>query len=294
MKNKFVIFILLQLSILFLALDASQAGVTLTEVLANEPGRYSSLEWLEVYNSGPGGVDISGWFIIDEGDTNYIPDDALVPSGSFAVLSRRPTSDDTSEASFEKQWGNNSGVWGDSPEESYPVYEVSMSLRNSDDRIILCNRTDSISGFSWQSDAGDGISFEKQDIEGPDILSNWAVSSSIDGCTPGKEPGETTPPVDNDYISFEINPEVVFLENEQSTTLKFTFPPESKITLKLFDINGRLLRTLYDEEEVSYRQTIFDCKDDSGNILTGGIYIFYCYISSTMKKEFKKILVIAG
>ncbi|MCP4633998.1 MAG: lamin tail domain-containing protein [candidate division Zixibacteria bacterium] len=294
MISKFLISVSMLILSCIIINNNADAGVTLTEVLANEPGRYSSLEWFEVYNPGPGSEDISGWLIIDDGDTNYIPAEAIIPAGNFAVLSRRPFSSDTSLASFEKQWGNNSGVWGDSPAEDYPLIEVAMSLRNSEGKIVLCNQTDSISGFKWQTDAGDGLSFEKQDIDGLDILSNWAVSSSIDGSTPGNEPGTIAPPTIDDIISFNLDPEVVFLKSEQSTTLTFSFPLESEITLQLFDINGKLLRTLYNEDEINHRQLVFDCTDESGNVLTGGIYIFYCKISGSLKKEFKKVLVIAG
>ncbi|GEM_PF-1388500 len=271
----------------------SRAGVTLTEVLANEPGKYVYLEWVEVYNNSYTDADISGWFLIEGGDTNSIPEGSLIPPKTFAVLSRHPISNDTSEMSFERYWGDSSGVWGDSPDENYPLFQVKMTLKNSDGSVILFNGVDSISGFTWHSDAGDGISFEKQDVDGPDLLSNWAVSSSPDGNTPGRGPGGTIIIKPTEF-DIELEPEVVFLKKEQSVNIKLSVPEDYKLTLILYDINGKRLRTIFDEDSDPPEEYTFDCRDGGGKMLKGGIYIIYAMVEGSHSKELKKLLVVAG
>lgn len=78
------------------------AGVWLNEVLP-APGRVdwdgngtaTQLdEWIELYNTGPAAVDLSGWFLDDgpRGSKPYrIPAGMILKSGSFAVFYRRKT-----------------------------------------------------------------------------------------------------------------------------------------------------------------------------------------------------------
>ena len=289
-----VIIALLIMSIFFAGNRDLEASVTLTEVMANEPGKYVYLEWIEVYNGGPDFADLTGWFLIEDADTNAIPDDSGIPPGKFAILSRHSISEDTSEMSFERYWGDSSGVWGDTPsEQKFPLIQVKMTLKNSEGKIMLYHQNDSISGFSWARDAGDGRSFEKQDIDGGDLLSNWAPSSATNGCTPGRGPGTVIVNSGNRF-SLELDPEVVFLKSEQSTRISCSIPKDSELTLRLYDLNGQLLRTIYDKESNLPSEYIFDCRDGDGNLLRGGLYIIYGKVEGSKSQEIKKILVVAG
>jgi hypothetical protein len=289
MKQRVIIIFI----IMIISFARSYGGITLTEVLANEPGSYTSLEWIELYNYGRFSEDISGWFVAENGDTEIIPAGSVIPGESFAVLSRRPVAEDPEQVSFEKQWGDGSGFWGDGPDENYPLFEVKMSLRNSEGKLVIFNGADSVSGFTWYSDAGDGVSFEKQDIDGPDLLSNWAVSSSMDGCTPGRAPGTNIIPPGGELF-MEIVPDVVMLKSIESVSIRYTVPRGYRLTVEIYDINGRRVRTIYDEETNPPGEYIFDCRDDDGGLLKGGLYILYGIAEGPVTKKAKKIFVIAG
>ncbi|MBD3233941.1 MAG: hypothetical protein GF315_09495 [candidate division Zixibacteria bacterium] len=273
--------------------QTGHASITLTEVLANEPGRSVYLEWIEVYNNSNSNQDISGWSLIEDGDTNTIPDDAIVPAKGFAVLARHPISEDDSQMSFERYWGDSSGVWGDHPSENYPLIEVKMTLKNSSGKVVLAVSDDSLSGFTWFSDAGDRTSYEKQDINGGDILSNWAASSSPSGSTPGNPPGSVNPVI-GDSFSFEVSPEVIFLEAQHSVELRYSVPEDTDLTIELYDINGVILRTINSEELDSSGLYELILRNDSGNLLTGGIYILYARAEGNVNQEIKRVLVVAG
>ncbi len=280
-------------SVSFLTAQTVRASLTLTEVLANEPGRSVYLEWIEVYNNSNSNQNISGWLLIEDGDTNTIPDESIVPAGGFAVLARHPISEDESQMSFERYWGDSSGVWGDHAREDYPLIEVKMTLKNSSGKVVLAVGDDSLSGFIWYTDAGDGTSYEKQDINGKDILSNWAASSSPSGSTPGNPPGYVNPVIGDDF-SFGVSPEVIFLESEHSVELRYSIPEDTDLTVELYDINGILLRTINSEEFDSSGLYELVLRNESGNLLTGGIYILYARAEGKVNQEIKRVLVIAG
>jgi len=60
-----------------------------------------------------------------------------------------------------------------------------------------------------------------------------------------------------------------------STTIKYTLPAKSYVTLKIFDILGREIKTLVSENQnAGYYWIVWDGTDNSGNNVTSGIYIY--------------------
>ena len=60
------------------------------------------------------------------------------------------------------------------------------------------------------------------------------------------------------------------------TTIQFDIPEESKISLRIFDVNGRLVKTLIDDEVVradSYKYE-WNGRNDRGQLIGSGIYFY--------------------
>ncbi|MBI3872742.1 MAG: lamin tail domain-containing protein [candidate division Zixibacteria bacterium] len=154
--------------------------------MANEPGSATSLEWIELLNwpdTGHGTVTLSGYRYVDGKDTTLLDTGLVVSPGHFVILARRVTG----TSSFESLWGNNSGVWGDTSSESYPVIGVTkMSLRNSGDTVTLLWPGSGRSVLWWRSDGPDGISIERIRPNRGDDLSNYALCRAPAGSTPGR------------------------------------------------------------------------------------------------------------
>ena len=67
----------------------SRAQVVINEVLSNEPGGSTSLEWVELYNSDSATVSLSGWKFAEGADTTYFAtQDTIVPRG-YLILARK-------------------------------------------------------------------------------------------------------------------------------------------------------------------------------------------------------------
>ena len=148
---------------------AADADIIINEVMANAPTPESDLEWVELYNNGNDPVDLNGWKF----DNNIIANPlAIIGANGYLILARN-------EAAFRNRW---IGV-------TVPIIQVTMVLANSADEILLKN-VDSSCGeeFSWGSDAGDNISWERIDP----LANDW-LPSLVSGGTPGAENSVSKP-----------------------------------------------------------------------------------------------------
>ena len=249
--------------------------VVLSEVLANEPGSWVYLEWVELFNRGETEVDLSGWVFIEGGDTTELPEEAIISGRGFLVLARHLLTS-SEEMSFERYWGDSSGVWGDDLGEDYPAFEVQMSLKNSEGQVILWDGGSYQTSFSWNSDAGGGVSWERIDLDGPEEPTSWWPCPDPEGSTPGW--GESHRDYSPEKLVIEVDPEV-FVGKEESTTIRYQLPPNTELTLKLYDIEGRLRKTFDLTEGRQIEEIQWSGEDDNGQLLSGGIYILHAATS---------------
>ncbi len=70
---------------------ALNCSICLTEIMPDPPesGRDGLYEWIEVYNNGPGPVDLGGWYVGDASAMDAIPAPALLGPGGFLVIRGR-------------------------------------------------------------------------------------------------------------------------------------------------------------------------------------------------------------
>lgn len=77
----------------------------------------------------------------------------------------------------------------------------------------------------------------------------------------------------------------------QQTTIEYQITNWSHVSLNIYDLMGRKIRTLVDENQYAGSYSIFwDGNDNSGNVMTSGIY--YCRLSQGDFTETKKILFV--
>lgn len=86
--------------------------------------------------------------------------------------------------------------------------------------------------------------------------------------------------------------------DRRNTTIFFTLAVESQVTIRIYDVQGRKIRTLIDDEELLYGENsvVWDGRDDEGRTVPIGIYI--CYLqainSDSGGKDIKKITIVAA
>ncbi|MCI0406391.1 MAG: lamin tail domain-containing protein [candidate division Zixibacteria bacterium] len=210
------VFIVMLVILLSAPLFAQTPKVVLNEVLANEPGAFTSLEWIELFNAGSNPASLADFSIVVSGDTSHLDSGSvLLPPSGFAVISRKPASETETENSFEKQWGDNSGIWGDNASESYPLLKGKFSLGNGSGRVLLLYLDTPVDSFIWTADAGDGKSWERVSVSNPAIGANLGICGAASGSTPGKI--NSVAPVSNDLAV-----EQVTAENLSGSTARFS------------------------------------------------------------------------
>ncbi|MCL5407024.1 MAG: lamin tail domain-containing protein [Patescibacteria group bacterium] len=177
----------------------SEVGVVINEVMANAPTPEDKLEWVELYNPGDIPIDLKNWTF---GSKVISTTSLILEPGKYLVLARN------SDA-FKLQWPNVIAL----------IIQISMSLTNSNDTVILKNADGTYQEeFSWVSDTGDNISWERID---PLVSSNnnWAPSLIIGG-TPGEKNSvfDLSPPLSPTLLSPQNN-----MELANATSLEFSW-----------------------------------------------------------------------
>ena len=80
--------------------------------------------------------------------------------------------------------------------------------------------------------------------------------------------------------------------NPFNSTTKFVLgiPAQERITLKIYDIRGRLIKTLLEERLLPTNYYVFswDGRNDHGELLAGGVYYANC-VSGNKQKTIKMI-----
>ena len=167
------------LIMIFLATTASlRADVAVNEVLSNEPGSSSSLEWIELYNDAGSRAELAFYELHVTGRTTpeVFPLTGRMEARSYLVLCRNA-------ARFEEHWGDSSGVWGDAiPLESYPIQELGFQLTNDAGLVETYFLQTLHSSLAWDEPGDDGRSWERFH---PD-LDTIMPSQDISGSTPGR------------------------------------------------------------------------------------------------------------
>ncbi|HVP06395.1 MAG TPA: lamin tail domain-containing protein [Candidatus Acidoferrum sp.] len=177
---KHVVALLLLLTLIGAFGSSLTAAVVVNEVMANEPGGNTTLEWIELYNDGAASADLS-FYWLQIGSTQVVLSGTMV-GNSYMIVCRKLFSSGGTPG-FEEYWGNNSGVWGDSPLEQYsqPIV-ASFSLTNTAGNVQLYRAGVLTSELSWTQAGRDGYSWERVSP----LSSQLGQSTDPSGSTPGR------------------------------------------------------------------------------------------------------------
>ncbi|MCM2272486.1 MAG: lamin tail domain-containing protein, partial [candidate division Zixibacteria bacterium] len=159
-----------------------RAGVLVNEALVNEPGSDVTLEWIELYNDSSQSVDLTFFVLNINGTSLSLNGQGFLESGQYMIICRNLVASGASPG-FETIWGNNSGLWGDTPEEAaLKIAEESFSLLNATGYIELSRVSTVVSRLEWSGTGADGYSWERIS------RNNNVAINSIDptGSTPGR------------------------------------------------------------------------------------------------------------
>jgi hypothetical protein len=76
-----------------------------------------------------------------------------------------------------------------------------------------------------------------------------------------------------------------------ATTIPFTLPERTRVTLSIYDVAGRLIRTLADEViDEGHRERTWDGKDSKGDTVSSGVY--FCRLTASDRTLVRKLVVL--
>lgn len=253
----------------------SLEGKVVNSVVINEimfaPLSDEEPEWIELYNTSVRAVDISGWSCGDAGAGFTLRTGGHIAGYGYALI----TADSTFFVSVY-------------PDVTAPVLQPTSwnSLKNSDDVIMIRDqfgRTITAVTYidSWMGDrAGDkGISLERVDpLQDAYDPSNWWACTKETGATPGALNSVAVlsirGPAEVWALPDPFSPDSDGFDDRTRITVRVE--RRSYITVVIYDVRGRLLKTLYDDVPcMGVRSLEWDGTDDRNTQLSIGMYIVY-------------------
>ncbi len=264
--------------------------MVINEVLVNEPGSSTKLEWVELHNADSIDHAVDGWAFVCKDDTTSFPSGILILANGFLIIARQLSSEPPDSNSFEGRWGDASGIWGDSPQENFSVVEAKMSLTNSGGTICLIDPGSNAQTFTWDRDCGDGVSIER--VSSDEHI--WLCCVSSDKSTPGKRNSVTTTYSQKIELNIEPNPFSPDGDGfEDQTVFRFTLPMESSLTIKIYDVKGRLIKSLVEDEPCVSGDIAWDGKDEEGQTVRIGIYVVWAEAAGDLRSRIKRTVAVA-
>jgi hypothetical protein len=239
-------------------------------------------EYVEVTNPGERDVDVSGWKITDRpassGSVNQFVLSAtarILHPGEFFVIA--------SDSSLFTLWPELRAI---DPRLITIVNQSSLSLNNDGDAVVLRDllgtAVDSVSYMpSWNNPYVTDYTGRSLERINPLLNSNdarsWSTCAHVKGGTPGRANSifATSLPV-HSQLSFSPNPFSPDGDGREDFTLiQYELPLHtSLINIKIYDVKGRLIRRLANNEPSGSRGTIvWDGRDDGNQKARMGIYV---------------------
>jgi hypothetical protein len=242
----------------------SATDIVINEISYNPSVSFNTEDWIEIYNNGESDVDISGWIYKDSDDSHsfVIPQGTVLASDEYLVLCVDTTLFKPLFPDVQNFIGNVSfGLSGSG--ELIRLYDIQMNMIDS---LVY----DDNAPWPSQPDGnGPTLSLISPDLDNA-LGENWA--SSIGYGTPGKI-NDTFVNVDD--TDKNLPTEYSLLQNypnpfNPSTTISYSLPKASNVSLKVYDIIGNEVATLVNEFKAPGNYQI---KFDASR-LSSGVYFY--------------------
>jgi hypothetical protein len=117
--------------------------------------------------------------------------------------------------------------------------------------------------------------------------SPWSTEQHDTVITAATEPPDgETPPKSFNLSQNHPNP------FNPTTTINYDLPVTAQVTLQVYDVSGRLVRTLVDGNvlDAGRKRIVWDGRDDFGNQVSSGIY-FYRISAADYQQTRKMVLI---
>ncbi len=262
-----------------------RVGGLLPEIILNEflPNpQTSGSEWVELHNRSAKSVSLKGWCLGDQTRQEILTDEDIeVAAGGYLLVTE----------DYDK-------FLLAYPQVDCLVLEQKnwQTLNNDGDRIILRDAAGfKVEELSYQTSWETEVSWERINPEvTADEPDNWWKCVDSSGSTPGKINSLSV--LYSSEIRLQLEPRVFSPDGdgfEDELKIKYALPLRSNLTLKIYDIKGRAIKTLMEERPQVSGEMIWDGRDDKNRTVRIGIYVLYARVSGNVNGETKTSFVVA-
>jgi len=221
--------------------DPSPYDVVVTEVMVNPSAVSDSYgEWFELYNAGSSTVSMNGWLLLDNGSNEHNVTSISIDSGEYIVFGRNTDS------------AVNGGYDADYVYSGFQLANIEDEIKLIDAEGLIVDVIEYNSSFPYSS----GASMYLKNITYDNAVdTSWAMSEveygSGDLGTPGRAWDDTLSTASN--FDFGIPQTFVLYPSFPNpfnpiTTIKFSVETFHAMSLRIFDITGRVVETLLNGE----------------------------------------------
>jgi len=237
---------------------------------------------LELYNRTDSTISIKNWFLGDSLKQELIADqDFFIETQKYIIIT-----EDLDEFLF-----------------SFPQAECSIieqrgwsTLNNTGDKIIL---KDSLGFFvdevSYNKSWDNGVSWERVNPdERSDEEDNWWRCVEEEGATPCEKNSISIK--SSEDVNLTISPDPFSPDGdgfEDTAFFEYSIPLRSEITIKIYDVKGRLVKTLIEDYPFASGRCFWNGKADKERIVKAGIYVVLVEAKGESKSSFKTTVVVA-
>ena len=264
-----------------------QNMIVINEINYNSNNDFDSGDWVELYNHSNLDVDISQWQFLDSDDSHVfiIHDGITLGSGEFLVLCR-----DSSD--FSEVYPSVQNFIGETDFGFSNGGELLRLLDNNGGLVDFVSYDDSA---PWPVEAdGGGVTLE---LLNPTLDNNsfesWVVSA-VELGTPGQQ-NSSFDALSND--ANDLLPSVFALHQNYpnpfnpNTNINYDLPEESHVTVTVFDIIGKHVKTLVqDNQSAGFKTIRWDGKNQNNENVAAGMYVYQ--IKSGLNTLSKKMILL--
>jgi len=242
-------------------------------------------EFLELKNIGDYPLNLISAKFVD-GVEYVFPGNAIIEPQEFYVIA-------SNYQEFENRYG------------FLPNGDYDGQLRNSGEKLAIVSASnDTILKIEyndkapWPEDAdGGGYSLVTLEINPPinsSVAEDWKRSALIHG-SPNANDGEETAITDENSQfpdKFELYQNYPNPFNP-TTTINYSIPDNSNVIVQIFDIQGKLIKTLINEYQFKgYQKVVWNAKNEHGILVTNGIYFYRVNIDKGNISDTGKMLLL--
>jgi hypothetical protein len=232
-------------------------------------------EWIELKNWSDTSINLKGWLVGDS--VRLLPiatRELILEANEYLILCE-------DSAAFKSFY---SGV-----NDSDIIEIKNWTNLNNDGDIVRLRDLFGFTADSFEYDIvfGDNYTWGRGEELGRE--NSWGRSKEPGGAPMALNDVYYLAVSDNIKVSVEPNP--FSPSKDGQTKIAFTAPSGNNLRIKIFDIDGQMVKSLIDNIQPVDGAIEWDGRDDDNRILPPGIYILYVEISG--KADYKQTIVVA-